>query len=160
MSKVETKQGNVTLPKYMWNELRDDAKTLRLNTVSDLVYQYCKEGKARGDITPIFLKVANAKDAIEVKLDSILASRYAGSSGSLRVKFDMAMALSASYGTSSAAQGAKSSYQFTLFELFEELKEIDIEEYNIIMSISLKYGALRGKYLKYCNSLSGQTTLK
>lgn len=158
MSKVESKQGNVTLPSYVWNDLDNDYKDQRLNSRSQLILRYCKEGKARDDTLSLHLQVANAKDAISIKLDSILASRNCSSSESLHTKFDLAMALNASYGSSSGLQHTKASYQIAVFELFEELKQVDIDEYKIIKSILLKYNPLKNKYREYCHILSGQTT--
>jgi len=159
MAKIETKQGNVTLPSYMWNELGEKYKELRLNTRSDLIYKYCKEGLASEDIIPLHLKVANAKDAISVKLDSLLNTQNCAVYGSLTQKLDTGIALNSRFGSSKYVLHTKYSYNVALFEIIEDIKQIDLDEYGLINIILKKYPTFKRKYGKYVKILNGQTTL-
>jgi hypothetical protein len=159
MTDVEKAQVRVTLPSYVITQLDQAYKDRRLNTRSELITEYCKDGLAKEEIIILPVRIANAKDVIYSKIDTLLSVNNVVVTGSGRHKFNIACGFGAVFGTASACETAKNTYNVALFELLEDLKSIDLEEYRLTILEIVKYRVFMKGYKKYCSILSGQSTL-
>jgi len=159
MVKVEKSQIRVSIPVYVASQLDIVFRDRRLNSRSELITEYCKDGLANEDIIPLPVRVANAKDVIGSKLDSILSTKNILVGGSIVQKFDVAFMSWYGFGGSEGVLIAKNSFESALFMLIEDVKELDIEEYKVIMGLLTKYTPLKRRYTKYTIILTGQVTL-
>ena len=157
--KSEKSQIRVSIPDYILNQLDITYKDRRLYNRSELIIEYCKSGLSHEDSLSLPLKLAYQKDVISTKLDGLLSTLNIESTGSLLQKFDVAFASYSTFGVSNGVRTAKNSYDVVIFELLEDLKYIDTEEYRRVMVEFTKYVTLKGKYKKYIQILSGQSTL-